>query len=288
MLAVYQKYNSEKCIVDIIYRETEFLDAVKKAVDCEYNMVDNLTIEDILDSNCFKNGFYLLNRTSEIELVEKYNHVKKGWVFETQYVKVKRVAIWKLVPINKNFDVETDYEEIESCDDTKTYTMFDIENLKKCSVNIVRNKGDDTLEDLIDDILGLELVTRENVFVLSDWKRYLKRYEEIQESNVYAWQNMINYSPVPRLFVFDKHPEMFKNLFKDLIENCEKYNCIVIVNGYYDAMFDYLYVGRESDDDVIRQLSKQHNLSYDDMHDLFVSIGGDMVVDSITNTVYYN
>lgn len=288
MLAVYQKYDTEKHIVDIIYRESEFLDAVKKVLDCKYSIVDDLTIEDILDSNCFKNGFYLLNRTNEIELVEKYNHAKKGWIFETQYLKVKRIAIWKLVPIAKNFDVESNYEEIDSCDDTKTYNIFDIENLNNCSINILNYKSMDTIQNLIDDIVGLELVSLDNVFILSNNLELVDEYDEIQESNVYAWQNMINYSPVPRLFVFDKHPEMFKNLFKDLIENCAKYNCIVIVNEYYDAMFDYLYVSKETDSNTIRELSRHYNLPYDDMHDIFVSIDSDMVIDSVTNTVYCN
>lgn len=95
MYCVYQtdeKYGEK--IIKIIKSKNDFLESVK-IKNCV--VLDDTTIKQLKNNDDLGVGFYMLNSDDIILLVEKYNVVEKGYVYNSFSVCVKLLCTWKLI-----------------------------------------------------------------------------------------------------------------------------------------------------------------------------------------------
>ncbi len=67
--------------------------------------LDGITSSELLTNNIFIIGHYVLNNDTVIQLVEKYENVTEGYIFNQTTIEVKNLFTWRLIP----FDCKLDY-----------------------------------------------------------------------------------------------------------------------------------------------------------------------------------
>lgn len=98
MYCVYQvddKYGEK--IIKIIKSKGEFLESVK-IKNCV--VLNDTNIKQLKNNDDLGVGFYMLNGKDDILLVEKYNVVEKGYVYNSFLVCVKLLCTWRLIAMD--------------------------------------------------------------------------------------------------------------------------------------------------------------------------------------------
>jgi hypothetical protein len=101
MYCICQNDNNLDKIIKIVKSKDNFLQKIQKYEgDQEYTVLNDMNTEQIKNDPNIKLGFYLLNN-DQICLIEKYENIVCGYIYNTTYTDVKIIKTWRLIPYEK-------------------------------------------------------------------------------------------------------------------------------------------------------------------------------------------
>ena len=127
---IYMKYciyqiddKSNEKVIDILDEEDQFVETIKERLEGKfsYKFLESISENDIKVNDCFKRDYYLLVNKNQIKLVNKFNKVNSGYIYNSTKNAIIVLFIWKLLPfeceeILNNYTTFTNDDYILSLD----------------------------------------------------------------------------------------------------------------------------------------------------------------------------
>lgn len=196
MFCIYQiDDQSNEKITDVLATETDFLNIIKEKINVQFSILhlNSISENDIKTNNCFKDGHYLLISNTQIKLVQKYQRVREGYIYNSYKPAVNVLFTWKLLSFEgKLDDIKSHVQMKEIMDnitnatkdwsDSDTEELFDYmdDNVKKQQFPVEKLDLDDMYANPSICLIGKRgsgksWIVRNILWKLSD--RY-RRFEE--------------------------------------------------------------------------------------------------------------
>lgn len=288
MFCIYQSDSKlNETIVDLIGSRNEYLPKIMKLIEDKFavRILDGVHFHDIKDTQCFSEGYYLLNNGICVQLVLKYEVTNSGFIYSTTYMHAKILFTWKLLPLeNKNIEFATNtnsnpddiHSDISNPDDI--YSDDDIDDAKSYSFfaeSESNSEGEESLDDTI-KIKNFDInYMCDNPSILVIGKRETGKSTII--SNIL--NNMITaYDPIKELLIFS--PKERKTRFYQGLYPHAKIFCDYNVNEIKK------YLSKRSDKNYL--LNNKGCIVFDDSLTPDQYKFADEVTELIYNARHYN
>ena len=145
---VYQVDESadEKIIMNLD-NDKNFLERIKQMIGNQfsYQILENLSVDDVKFNNSYKEDFYLLANGKQIQLVRKIQKIIKGYFYNIIENDVDILFIWKIVPFELKkiiLDSSSDESDASDASDSESDHILDKNNSEGNKKEFIVNDKD--------------------------------------------------------------------------------------------------------------------------------------------------
>ena len=230
--------NNNKSLVEYVNSKDQYISFVLRESSKKIKNVkiieENTSLIDFeKDVQLFENGYYLLHCNNESHLIQKYNELSKGWIYNSDMIFTKKILKWELI-------------ENDLCNEKNILSIpkIDIKKLELDGVTLLCGSCDTIKEQLKEHFVELDkvFINFNRIIYENRSSKYGTKFTENHIDEILYAQRMLysgkKVNNVNKVIMFDNFCNINKcmmnkkirNSFMELLCNSRSYNIATIIH----------------------------------------------------------